>query len=266
MNGTDPIVPDEITAGLRTKIIGVRLVHVPETDSTNTMALAHARDGCPDGTVITADSQTSGRGRMDRAWFSPPGAGIYLSVVLRPDASLKGLPRLTLAAAVAAAEALEESAGVRADIKWPNDLLLNDKKVCGILTELHTGGEVNTLVIIGIGINVNTPAGSFPEDIAGIATSILAETGRRTSRADIIRSLLGFLDRYYDMFLRGEFPAILEKWKSRSSMIGKRVTIDQAGALVTGTVMGIDGEGALILRDDEGRVQTLYSGEVLFPA
>jgi BirA family biotin operon repressor/biotin-[acetyl-CoA-carboxylase] ligase len=265
MNDNDFIKPDMLSSGLKTKLIGTKIIHFFETDSTNTQAQQYALDGCQEGTVITAESQTKGRGRRSRDWYSPHGKGIYMSVILYPRISLKGLPRITLVAAVAAAEALQASAGIRVEIKWPNDLLMNNKKICGILTELNSLGNEKNVVIVGIGINVNTPLEMFPADIADIATSILIETKQPPPRPVIIKSLIEHFDHYYEIFLHGGFNSILEKWKDYSNIIGRKINVNQTGGVhVTGTVIDVDADGALLVRDTDGVIQTIYSGEISY--
>lgn len=264
MKGNDIIIPDKISEGLKALIIGKKIIYFPETDSTNTQAKRFAIDGCPEGTVILADRQTMGRGRMSREWHSPGGAGIYMSIVVRPEISLNELPKITLVAAVAAAEAVNASANVKVLIKWPNDLLLNGKKICGILTELHSPENENSFVVVGIGINLNTPGEMFPEDIAGIATSVFIETRQKIPRITVIKSVIEYFDRWYDVFLNGGFPGILEKWKAYSEIIGRRIQVEQMDALITGTVIDIGSDGALILQDASKNIHRIYSGDVSY--
>lgn len=255
---------DAIAAGLGTSVIGKKIMHFHETDSTNTRALFLARGGAAEGTVVLADRQTAGRGRMNREWHSPGGTGIYLSIILTPRAPLNSLPGITLVAAVAAAEALESAAGVRADIKWPNDLLLNNRKICGILTELHARDDGAAIVIVGIGINVNTPAERFPAEVRDIASSLLIETGRETSREEIVISLLERFERRYEMFIFGRFDAILDRWREYSGIIGRRVCIEQDGVRTLGTVVDIDMGGALVILNISGSRQMILSGDITY--
>jgi BirA family biotin operon repressor/biotin-[acetyl-CoA-carboxylase] ligase len=264
MDALDIIIPEALYPVLNTSIIGKKIIHYDETDSTNTRALQFALEGCPDGTVVTADSQSKGRGREDRIWHSPHGMGIYMSVVLYPRISLKALARITLVAAVAVAQALKSAARVRPEIKWPNDLLLNNRKICGILTELHSLGNEKNAVIIGIGINVNTSADMFPPDIAGIASSIFIETEKKISRQEILKSLIEWLDRCYGIFIQGGFDRILVTWKNYSTIIGRSILLKQNDTTITGTVLDVNKDGGLILQDDRGVTQAIYSGEVTY--
>ena len=244
--------------------IGHTIIRLKETDSTNLRAAHYIRKGYGEGTVIIAESQTKGRGRLGRTWHSPPGTGLYLSIILNPRISAKELPRITLVAAVAAFDALKESACIDADIKWPNDLLLNNRKICGILTELHAVEKDNSHVIVGIGINLNTPAPAFPPDLADIATSVLCETGKTVSVSAIMDSLLGSFDHYYNIFLNNGFADILKKWKSHSSIMGRKIQVDEGGETITGTAFDLDENGALLVRQNDGSVKTVYSGDVSY--
>jgi BirA family biotin operon repressor/biotin-[acetyl-CoA-carboxylase] ligase len=264
MNTLDIIIPEALHSVLNTRIIGKKIIHYHETDSTNTRAHQCALDGCPEGTVITADSQSKGRGREDRVWHSPHGTGIYMSVVLFPRISLKDLPRITLVAAVAVAEALKSAARVRAEIKWPNDLLLNNRKICGILTEHCSLGNEKNAVIVGIGINVNTSADMLPPDIADIASSLFIETKEKFPRLEIIKSVIEYFDRYYGIFINGGFESILDIWKDYSTIIGRKILVKQRDTSITGTVLDVNRDGALLLKIDNGVIQTIYSGEVSY--
>lgn len=264
MNDNDSIMAEALSSSLKTRIIGRKIIHYHETDSTNTRALQCALEGCGEGTVITADSQSKGRGREDRVWHSPHGTGIYMSVILYPKISLKALPRITLVAAVAVAEALKSSSHIRVEIKWPNDLLLNNRKICGILTELCSLGDKKNAVIVGIGINVNTPADMFPGVIADIASSIFIETKEKFPRQEIIKSVIEHFDRYYAIFMEGGFDGILSVWKAYSSIVGRKIHVKQQDTSVDGTVLDVNNDGALLLQDDNGVIQTIYSGEVSY--
>jgi BirA family biotin operon repressor/biotin-[acetyl-CoA-carboxylase] ligase len=260
----DDIIPELISSALNTAIIGKKIIQFNETDSTNTRARQCALDGRQEGTVIIADSQSKGRGRENREWHSPHGTGIYMSLILYPRISPKGLPRITLVAAVAVAEALKSSAHIRVEIKWPNDLLLNNRKICGILTELCPLGNDKNAVIVGIGINVNTQADMFPADIANIASSILIETKEKFSRPEIIKSVIEYFDRYYEIFIRGGFDSILNTWKDYSKIIGRKIQAKQSGTVVAGTVIDIDTDGALLLKNGDGVIRTVYSGDISY--
>lgn len=210
----------------------------------------------PEGAVVIADQQTHGRGRQGRSWHSEPGTGLYLSTLLKPGLPPENLALVTLMAGVATVSAIQQQATVPATLKWPNDILLNGKKLAGILCEYIPG----TAVIVGIGINLNQV--SFPEDIQSIATSLKLETGNTINRADLVLSLLEKLDREYEIFLQGKKASLIQKWTQQSNMFGKTVTVHQKGKSLTGTAMELDPEGRLILLTSDGEKYMLDSGEV----
>lgn len=246
------------------KLIGRNIVRLDETDSTNTQALNLALEGCDEGTVVTAREQHQGRGRLTRTWFSPPGMGLYVSVVLYPSISLTQVPRVTLMTAVAAVEAIKEAAGLQADIKWPNDLLLNNKKVCGILTEMHYRDQAAPIVIVGIGINVNTPAEMFPPEIQDIAASLFAITGEEVDKEKLFQSFISQLDRYYALLVNDNFSEIINKWRASSTIVGRKVTTHQDGMELLGEVTGVDDNGILILKDEQGNNHAIIGGEIFY--
>ena len=202
----DLLLPAEIRDGLKTSIFGrERIDHFPVIDSTNVHARMIADRGAPEGTVVVAEAQLKGKGRRGRSWFSPAGEGIYVSVILRPRVAPSEAPQLVLMAAVAAAEALLAHAALPVSVKWPNDILVGGKKIAGILTEMRLAGDRIDHVVIGMGVNVNTPAESLPPEIAAIATSLCADTGRTFSRAGLLRTYLEKLEGWYALFRERAF-------------------------------------------------------------
>ncbi|HDP79385.1 MAG TPA: biotin--[acetyl-CoA-carboxylase] ligase [Spirochaetes bacterium] len=251
---------------LNTKVFGVAGYHyLQETGSTNHEAAVLADQGAPEGTIVIAERQTRGRGRRERNWYSPAGKNIYFSLILRPSISPAQAPKLTLLAAVAAAETLSVLTGLDVRIKWPNDLLVGDRKIAGILTEMSAGMEAVNHVIMGIGLNINTPPESFPDEIRDIATSLRAETGGDFPRALVLGTLLESLELYYHLFLSGGFPNILVRWKELSGIVGKKIQVNGVNSRVAGTVLDVDGDGVLLLKDDEGLVHRIFSGDVILP-
>jgi BirA family biotin operon repressor/biotin-[acetyl-CoA-carboxylase] ligase len=256
------LVPEEIRFGLSTRALGQRVFVFPSTDSTNRVALDMGRKGAPHGQAILAETQTNGRGRLGRAWTSPAGKGIYLSVILRPKLDLSQVSKLTLAAAVAAAETLE-AAGIKGvQIKWPNDLLIKGRKVCGILTEMVAEADRVECVILGIGINVNTPQADLPPH----ATSLRIETGRDTAldRNALVASLLNRLEPRLEQVTGKAWDATRSAWNRRSSVKGKKVkvtTLSQSDA-VTGIAQALDPSGALLIKTPSG-LKKIVSGDVL---
>jgi len=257
-----PLSETDIRSGIVTRRIGrvIHLFHV--VDSTNDEAKALAVGGALEGTVVIADAQERGRGRMGRSWTSPPGVGVYLSVILRPAIQPHDAPSLTLLGAVAVAEAIEEVTGLAAGVKWPNDLIVRGRKVGGILGEV--AAEVSHLhyVVLGIGINVNQTEASFEGELRHTATSLRIESGRLVDRTAMIRSLCESLDRWYNCFL-SEGPApIIERLRQRCLTLGQRVVARSGDQELCGLAVDVDGSGALLIRDADQRLHRLIAGDV----
>jgi BirA family transcriptional regulator, biotin operon repressor / biotin---[acetyl-CoA-carboxylase] ligase len=260
---TDLLTLTEIQEGLNTNVFGKRdIVCFRDTDSTNVRAEHLANEGAPEGTVVVAETQSQGRGRRGRRWFSPPGEGIYASIILRPRVSPNEAPKLTVMASVAMAVTLLSMMPLGVAIKWPNDILINAKKVAGILTEISAEMDRIHYVIIGLGINVNTPCDVFPPDIRDTATSIFIETGNACSRVKLLRSFLESLESYYETFKREGFDPVMRRWKELTNIIGKQITVDLIDHTYTGVVLDIDDDGFLILRDSGGTLRKIVSGDV----
>jgi BirA family biotin operon repressor/biotin-[acetyl-CoA-carboxylase] ligase len=259
----DLLLPQEVRYGLVTKVFGNKgIIYASEVDSTNTLAKERALKGAAEGTLVIAEKQTRGRGRIGREWFSPPRESIYISTILRPSISPGEAPRITLLAAVAVAEALLAQTGLRVHIKWPNDVLVGDKKIAGILTEMSSEMDAVNFIILGVGINVNVPA--FPEGLKEKATSVLLETGGRHSRKALAQQYLKRLEEYYEHFRKARFPIILKRWKELAHMLGRQVIVEFGGSRVAGQAQGIDSNGVLILRDRKGKTHRIFSGEVSY--
>ncbi len=262
---SDLLLANEIKEGLKTKILGRKdIVSFTETDSTNTQAKDLAIKGAPEGTLVIAEKQTMGRGRRGRAWFSPKGDGIYASLILRPTIPPSEAPLITLLTAVVAAETLKSVTELNPRIKWPNDILINGKKIAGILTELSMEMDAVDFVIVGIGLNVNTPVSCFDEEIKDIATSVFIETGKRFERTTLIKKYLEHYEAYYEMFNKKGFKPILQKWKALADIIGRRITVDMISKKHVGQVVDVDVDGVLVLKDDNGKLHRIYSGDVIF--
>jgi BirA family biotin operon repressor/biotin-[acetyl-CoA-carboxylase] ligase len=257
----DMLVPSLIQVELGESEIGRSIIHYFRTDSTNTVALNLAQKGAAHGTVVVAEEQTAGRGRLGRTWYSEKSSGIYVSVILRPPFSPSAAPILTLMAGVAAQHALSAATGLGVDIRWPNDLLVNGKKVGGILTEMSA--ELGRLhaVVLGIGINVNH--GEMPAELRPTATSLRIESHRTWSRLQILIALLKELERHYHLLLEKGKAAIAERWAAASTYAnGKRIRIVTAEAESLVTTVGLDPSGALRVSYDDGREEALVAGEV----
>lgn len=227
-------------------------------DSTQAEVARLARAGAPEGTVITALHQTAGRGRWTRSWWDAPGESLLLSLLLRPPVPPAQAPQLTLVAAVAVVDAVREAAGVAARIRWPNDVLANGLKLCGILAEASSGADGRLQhVVLGIGININQTA--FPPEIAGRATSLRALTGAPQDRAAVLGALLDALRRWYETYLAAGLGPVREAWCRASLTLGERVT---APGGLAGLAVDLDQDGALLVRGDDGSLHRLSSGEI----
>jgi BirA family biotin operon repressor/biotin-[acetyl-CoA-carboxylase] ligase len=257
----DILVPSLIHAELGDSEIGRSIIHHFRTDSTNTVALNLAQQGAEHGTVVVAEEQTAGRGRLGRTWYSEKSSGIYVSIILRPPFSPTAAPILTLMAGVATQRALSATTGLSVDIRWPNDLLVNGKKVAGLLTEMNA--ELGRLhaVVLGIGINVNHS--EMPGELKPVATSLRIESQRSWSRVQIFIALLKELERHYHLLLEKGSAAIAERWATASTYAhGKRIRIVTGEAESLATTVGLDPSGALRVRYDDGHEEALVAGEV----
>jgi BirA family biotin operon repressor/biotin-[acetyl-CoA-carboxylase] ligase len=253
----------EIAATLLTEWLGRSLVCKALTGSTNSDASALGRSGAPQGTVVVADAQTAGRGRLGRTWVSRPGLNLYLSILLRPRIVPAAAPQLALVAGLAVAEAFEEE-GAAASIKWPNDVLLGGRKACGILTELEAEADRVDFVVVGIGVNLNSVDDDFPPELRSRATSLRLARGREVERARFAAQLLSRFERCYERFCEHGFGGLASEWERRSALVGRELTIDGAGETVSGEYAGIDAEGALLLRErgGSGGLRRVLAGDV----
>ncbi len=252
--------PEEVKSGLTTQFLGQQVHFFPSIDSTQHQLHSLAKEGVPEGTVVIADQQLGGKGRLGRVWHSPQGSGISMSILLRPKLELHRCPQLTLLAAVAIVEAIREQTGLPVMIKWPNDILLNGKKICGILTELNAESDCINNLIIGVGINVNTP--SFPDELSSIATSLAIEKKESIQRVALIQNLLKRLEDLYLLYLEEGFAPIKARWESYAISIGRRVIIRQLSSTMTGLALGIDETGVLLVQKDDGGIEKVYSADI----
>ena len=256
----DRMLPDEIQYGLKTKIIG-RNIHAREkTVSTSDIAWDLAGRGAPEGTVVFAEHQTCGRGRMQRKWFSSSRQGLFFSIILRPPLKPGYAPMIVAAAAVACARAITGYTGLSVFSKWPNDIYINNKKAGGILTELNTELDRLKFAVLGIGINVNID--EFPAEIRQTATSLKKEGGQAYSRIELAREMLRSLDVYYQLLLNRKWERIRTEWQDLSLMLGKRVSVDRGDIIQEGQALGISEQGALMVRLDNGIIEQVTSGDV----
>ncbi len=251
----------ELLSSTNTEWAGREVLYFDETDSTNTEIKKAAEKDAPHGTLAVADYQTMGKGRRGRSWTSPHGVGIWMSILLRPRLHPSCASMLTLVAALAVAEGIEEVCGLESKIKWPNDIVVNGKKVCGILTEMSTELECINYVVVGIGINAN--AEEFPEGIREIATSLLLETGNRVGRSRLIGAVMKAMEKYYGLFLEKQnMSGLLDVYNSKLANKDNVVRVLAPGREYMGTAEGINEEGELLVRMEDGELRTVISGEV----
>ncbi|MDI6815676.1 MAG: biotin--[acetyl-CoA-carboxylase] ligase [Actinomycetota bacterium] len=256
----DLLIPEELVALIRTETIGHRIVHREEVDSTNDLAKELAQEGAPEGTVVIAEEQKAGRGRLERSWASPRG-GIWLSVILRPALAPLEATRFTLLAAVAVAKAIE-TLGITPEIKWPNDVLIGGRKVCGILLELSAQADRIEHLVIGFGINANITQRDIPVEARERATSLADVLGRDIARAAFVATLFSVLEQEYRRLLDGDWEGILSDWIHRCNMVNKHIVLDTLHGVEEGVFAGVDDFGAIRLRQADGEVQTFAAGDV----
>ncbi len=261
----DLLLPQEIQRGLSTNYIGKEIYYFPELKSTNIMAkekALHRAEGIDEGTLIIAERQSAGKGRLGREWFSPAG-GIWLSIILYPQLSPSYISRITLMTAVAVVKAIKICTQIKSQIKWPNDILINEKKVCGILTEMSAELDIINWVVVGIGINVNIDHREFPEDIQENTISLKETSGKEISRVKLAQTFLQEFEKYYEILKRREFSSILKEWKLYSHTLGRKIRVDMGERIITGEAVDINEEGALILKKEDGELVEIISGTII---
>jgi BirA family transcriptional regulator, biotin operon repressor / biotin---[acetyl-CoA-carboxylase] ligase len=256
----DKLLPEEIAAGLRAQRLKGPIHHFETLPSTNDLAKELGAGQAPEGTLVVAEGQSRGRGRLGREWNSPPGAGLYVSVLLRPPLPPTEMPQITLTAAVAAVRALKRAAGVTAGIKWPNDLILAGKKLGGILTEMETESDQIRHLVVGLGLNINNER--FPAELRDLATSLTLATGRSFSRLKILQAWLEELEDLYQLFLGREFARILEEWQEYTVTLGQAVRVRQGPVEICGRALEVAQDGALLVETRDGEIVRVTSGEI----
>ena len=243
------------------------IIRLDVTESTNSIALELGEKGAVSGTVVVADAQTGGRGRLNRSWLSLPGMGLYFSIILRPRLAPEHLPKVTLAAGLAICKAVEAEYHFFPKIKWPNDLLLDGRKFGGILTETESlacsDSCHSAVVVVGVGLNLFPPEGGFPPDIEECATSISLHGDNDVSAEILLERCVAAVEKELQRLEKGDFPAILKEWMQRDAIQGKVLTwVTPKGKAVTGISLGPDADGVLRIRDQEGAIHTVLSGDV----
>jgi BirA family biotin operon repressor/biotin-[acetyl-CoA-carboxylase] ligase len=257
----DILVPNILRRRLAGTPFAKRIHHFFKVDSTNRVALELGQQEEPHGALVAAEEQSAGRGRTGRVWLSEKSAGIYTSILLRPQLTPVQAPALTLAAGLAARDAVAEQSGMAADIRWPNDVLLNGKKICGILTEMYAEPDRIKFVVIGIGVNVNHA--KMPAAIANIATSLRIETGRVHERIELLVRLLRRFETYYNQLCTtGPAPIVARFLEVSSYATGKHIRVAAAQETFFCTTAGLDSSGLLRVKRDDGRVETLLAADI----
>jgi BirA family biotin operon repressor/biotin-[acetyl-CoA-carboxylase] ligase len=257
----DILTPDLVRKRMKGSLFGKRVFHFFKTDSTNRVAMELGYADEPEGAVVLAEEQTAGRGRAGRSWHSERGAGLYVTLLLRPKLSPVQAPLLTMLAGLSAHTAVLAQTGLSAELKWPNDLLLNGKKLGGILTEMHAEPNSVRFVIVGIGINVGQE--KFPGEIAATATSLRKESGRLHSRLEVLVKLLSQFETDYNRFLREGAAYVVQRFELVSGFAnGKRVKVDTGRETFVGMTAGLSADGLLIVKRDDGATTTVIAGDV----
>ena len=259
---SEQLSPHAIQEDLRTRWMGQSDVYCFDAvESTNSEAKRLARAGATEGTLVAADAQTKGRGRLGRPWVSPPGEGLYMSLILRPDCPPDWLPRLTLTAGVAAASAIRQM-GIKPQLKWPNDILLLQRKVGGILTEAVFDRKRVDFAILGIGVNVNAEEDDFPVSLRRLATSLRISLGEPVSRIGLLQALLYQLELWYETFCTGAFGEIRRSWGELDVTLGKMVEVFLPDKRISGVAEDLSSDGALLVRDKDG-LHRIVAGDVV---
>jgi len=257
----DQLSEEKIKDNLKTKIFGQKIHIFSSIPTTMDVAKAFALTDMPEGTIVISDSQTQGRGRDGRTWFSPPGVNLYCSILFRTDFAPEETQRLLCLALVASHHAIMKECGLNTSIKWPNDLISNGKKVAGFLLQNELKGSELDFSILGIGLNVNTLKTDWPPDLVNLASSLYLETGRVFSRANILSSLLNELERFYNLLNEDGFREIKMEWLKFWGQLNKPIRIMQPGGIIKGLGKDLDDCGYIILELEDGKRKTIYVGD-----
>ena len=240
------------------------VISIESVDSTNTLAMKKGRQGAVTGTLVIAETQSKGRGRLGKTWESPTGAGLYFSIILRPKLLPADLPKITLGAGLAVCKAIERETGLSPGLKWPNDILLKNRKCGGILTETDTMATTGpAMVVLGIGLNITTPEEAFSGSLAERATSLLAASGRIFSRSALLTAIVQEVEEVVARMGEDDFPEILAEWRKRDGIKGKEIScVEVGGRVVSGISLGPDENGVLHVQDSAGSVHQVLSGDI----
>jgi BirA family biotin operon repressor/biotin-[acetyl-CoA-carboxylase] ligase len=253
---------DKLQEGLQTKLLGRKVFFSHEVGSTNNWAKELALLGAEEGTVAIAESQTAGRGRLDRVWVSPKG-GLYFSVIFTPELTPTQATKLVFVAGLAVVEALHELYGLRVETKWPNDLLVNGRKICGILAEMSTTGDSVNFVVVGVGINANFDGKSvLPKELWEDTTSLESELGKKVQLDTLFRAVVERLECIYESFLKKGFVPVLRKWKKHAGFLGCKVKVMSDAEEWVGLTLDVEDDGALTIKLEDGSVKRVLAGDV----
>ena len=236
-----------------------------ETGSTNEVAIGLADEGAAAYSIVLAESQTEGRGRLGKRWQSPPDSGLYFSLILRPHLDPGDMPKITLAAGLAVCAAIEKISGLSLLIKWPNDILLDGRKLGGILSEVADlqGDDSRPAVVLGVGLNINTPLSAFPEELQDTAVSLAVHSGHEYLRGEILVAIVAEIKKIVARFEHEGFVKILEEWRRRDATLGRELAwVTLGGTIVRGISMGPDASGQLLIRDKNGLIHEVLSGDI----
>ena len=258
----DRLSPDEIRRTLQTGIIGKEILFFDEVDSTNDVAMQSGAKGLAEGLVVLSEGQYHGKGRMGRTWVSPKNVNLYISILLRPDISQQYAPVMTMMSAISTARAIKEVTGLETTIKWPNDILIDRKKVSGILTEMNAEQERINYIVAGIGINVNMKKQDFPEDLRMPATSLAECLGKRVDRMNLLFRLIKILEQDYEELKNGGITSIFRRWRKGCDILNRRIKVSLPGEEITGVAEDLTPEGGLIVRLDCSEKRIIYAGDV----
>jgi BirA family biotin operon repressor/biotin-[acetyl-CoA-carboxylase] ligase len=254
----------DLAPHLATRQFGRNFIFLTEADSTNKVAMELASQGAPEGMVVCADRQTAGRGRQNRAWFSPSGSNLYVSLVLRPSRPAQEAVQVALVGGLAVAAALQGflPAAMPAKVKWPNDVFVGGRKCCGLLCEMSAPNTPGQSLVVGIGVNVNLGAEELAPGLRGTATSLRMAAGKEFDRAKVLAAILLELERRYSVWLQVGLAGLMPEWRDRSLLEGHRVVAETAAGEISGTVAGLSGQGNLLVRNDAGETLEISAGDV----
>ncbi|OIP62498.1 MAG: biotin--[acetyl-CoA-carboxylase] ligase [Nitrospirae bacterium CG08_land_8_20_14_0_20_52_24] len=262
ISAPDLLLPEEIRYGLKAGTFTGKIHYLERTESTQTIARDMARQGASEGTLIVADAQSRGKGRLGRSWVSPPKCNLYFSMILKPDVPPAWIPQITLVSAASLCESLIKETGLPVRIRWPNDLWIGEKKAGGILTEMSADMDQVNYVVLGAGINVNMTRDDIPADLQETATSLFLEAGRTFSRVALFRRFLQGLERDYAVFCKHGFIPFRERWTALSMTIGRQVRVGMPQREIQGLALEIGEQGRLRIRREDGTIEEVVSGDV----